>query len=370
MFKFKIERSDMGAVAGKIQEAGTWIKTPIRVLNSRELTHGEKVMNGAISMQEFPHPIYEIPRHFRKNTILSFIKNHEVSYKIQKQVEKDSSKGGNRITLFHPSFDKDFEVTDEINAKLIEMQLQCNIDGVSIWDNNKSSHESWDKRLNKSINLVEDSALEPMPTLNMGMDDIVFKKKLDVVKDHKTVLLNVAYAPIKKFYRNYLHLIKLVENNDIWVHMSEVDRYWRGNYQSSMMHIAPFLGVSSVTVKSKPLGFGLFKRVPKPAKRFDGRCLGHITSKEHNQRYGKDLGCDCFVDEGRDLDGFYNNFSGSELLNSALVCHEVNGSLDEFSNFRKSILQSDCMNYVKEKEFMKSPFKKIFKIDFDNRTLN
>ena len=371
MFKFKVENNDMGAVAGRIQEAGIWINTPTRALSSKELSHGEKVTNEETTSAEFPHVIYEVNRYFQKRSILSFIKDYQVAYRIQKQIEKDSNKGGNRITLFHPVLDKDLEITEEINSKLIALQLQCNLDAVSILDDYKTSPKIFEERLKKSMKQIDDdSPIEPMPTLRLDVDEKVFMNKIKVILNNDITLLDVIYAPITKYYTNYVYLSKVIEKYDLWIHMSEVERLWRSNYRTSMMHILPFLGISTFAIKSRPLPFGLFKITMKKAKRFDGRCLGHITNDEHSERYGEDLNCNCFVDKGQTLSNFYESFSGASLLNSALICHETNGSLREFMNFRKEIVSSSCRDYTREKEFLKEPFKRIFNIDLNNKNLN
>jgi len=367
MFTFKQENNDFSAVAGKISEWGRWVPTPTRVLTPKEIEHGEKIVNGPTSLKHFPHPIYEITQDFYGITLQAFIKNPDVSFKIQSRVESLSDKGGPRITLFHPMIDAGTHVTDLMNESLIDLQLQANTDLVSIFDTRKISSSELAARISKSLKMI-DEPLEPMICLRMDVErNAHFYQKLQVVKDAGLKVINVNCVSPIKYYDNYLTIGKFAQENDVWVHMSEVDRTWRGNYQTSLMHFLAYFGVSSFAVKQSRFGPG--KYVKKPAKRFDARCLGHITSEEHGKKYGEKLACDCFVDSGKSRSDFYTSYSGAQILRSALAVHETNCSWKEFKIFRKEILGSNGKGYAKRKDYLSPTFIKVKGIDLKTTSL-
>ena len=369
MFNFKLEAIDGSVRAGVVKEAGYSIPTPMRVLNSNELEHSKKVNTSGLARFTAPHPVFEITKYLWPSTVNTFVKNGAASYGFQKQIEDISNKAGQRITLFHPILDRGLDINDRINDVITEMQLQINTDAIAILDRYNSNPLQFEDRLTKSIRSIEkaDSPAEPMPILRLDTDDRLFGEKLKILLKHGIKIANLIYAPIKQNFQNYTNVLKHLKEEDIWIHMSELGRTTCKN--SSLIHLMPMFGIDSFAMKSRPLPIGKFEKKFKAIKRFDAGTLGHITPDMHKKLYGEDLNCDCFVDDGRTLTSFIDEFNGAELLKSALICHETYSSYEEFRLSRTKIVRKAYYDYLRQKQYAYAPIKKFLNIDLKNKSL-
>jgi len=364
----------MTARAGMIKESGNEILTPTRVLNSTELENGLKLEKCKLVKVDFPHPITEVTHYIKTDSIYSMIKNAEASNGLKNQVEEKSKNAGQRITIFHPVFDKSLKTDDRLNSIMIDLQIQSDIDAVSILDDYNSSPEEFENRIKSSIKQIEDSdsVAEPMPTIRLDSDERIFGRKLKVCVGNRINIINLTYAPIKENYHNYSYLINNMADEDVWLHLSEV-----GNKifnKSSLIHAMPLFSIDSFALKSRPFPPGTYKKRISVPKRFDTKTLGQIDVNEHKQMYGDKLNCDCFVDinmdKQRTLNNFLNVFNGAQLLKQALVCHDACSSFNEFLKARNKIIGRNYRNYLRNKKYMHLPVKRFFKIDLGNKTIN
>ncbi len=373
MFKFKLCGRSMTARAGIIREAGDDITTPIRVLNSREMEHGLSLEKSGLVKLNFPHQIGEVTQYIKSDSIYNMIKNAEASIGLKNQIVEKSKRFNNRITIFHPSLEKNLEINDRINEVMIDIQTQSDIDAISILDKYNSSEKEFEKRLQRSIKQIEesDSIAEPMPVIRLDTDWRKFGGKLKICVNNNINIINLVYAPIKENYVNYSHLINNMCDEDIWLHLSEV-----GNKifnKCSLIHTMPLFSIDSFALKSRPLPLGKFKKIKSIPKRFDSNTLGEIDINEHKQMYKNKLNCDCFVDnfmgKKRNLNNFLKVFNGAQLLRQAIACHNTCSSFNEFIYSRDKILENDYRTYLKRKKYIYQPVKKFFKIDLKDSLL-
>ncbi|GAF81779.1 unnamed protein product [marine sediment metagenome] len=381
--RFEVQKTNkvfnMIVRAGIIKEAGRNIPTPLRVLNSKEIEHGQNLAKSKIVNLHFPHPVYELTRYFKPKTIFGLTRNMETSAALMKSLENLSNLAGNRFTLFHPIIDKKIEITDEINKKMIALQIGCNVDAVAILDEYNSTPRKFNKRLENSIQQIKDDeeVLEPMPIIKLDSDEKVFAEKINLVVENENVnILNLNYAPIKENFHNYLYLIKLASRNktkNLWIHLSEVRKTFFK--KCSPMHLLPLFSFDSYALNNRPIFFSKNKQKIGEKKemeitRFDKGTLGFIGLKEHKELYGEDPNCDCFVEIKKKLSESIETYRGADLLSSALICHEAVASYRELLKSRERILTQRYKNYLKGKKYLQEPLKKLLKIDLAQQSLS
>jgi hypothetical protein len=358
--------------AGIIQDCGMRIPTPLRVLNSAELEHGRKIESKGIASPKFPHPVFEITRFFKPERLIEFTKNADVSAVILKETKRVSERAGiQRLTIFHPVLNRQFIITEEINKKLVAMQIDSNVDLISILEEHNSPVSNFKDRLQKSIQQINDSGqyVEPMPTIRMDSDPRLFGDKIEAVISEGIKIINVTYAGIKQNFANYSYLANLALNKkkNVWIHMSEVPR--RLFRKIPAMHLLPLFGIDSFALNSKPFPMGLVKRKEVAAKRFDKDTLGFLTLLEHQKLYGDHPNCNCFVEVRNKLSDSLSVFQAAELLSSAITCHEAIASYYELLRFRESILKNQSKSYLSSKPLLIEPIKKLLKIDLAQQEL-
>lgn len=370
MVKFELKATSGIVRAGVIKEAGSSIPTPIRVLNSNELEHSKKIGTSKLALPLLPHPVFEITKYLWPDTITTIIRNGAASSGLQNQIDEISSNAGRRITLFHPIFDRSLAMDERISDVLIEMQLQIDLDRIAIFDRYNSNLNQFEERLRKSVKVIEnaDTAVEPMLILRMDTDERLFAAKLKLLSKFGINTLNLIYASIRENLQNYRNISRVLNDKDIWIHMSELNKKICNN--SSLVQIMPVLGIDSYAMKSRPIPIGKFEKKLRLLKRFDAGTFGLLTPNEHKKLYGEDLNCNCFVDDDRNLKEFVETFQGAELLKSALMCHETCASFEEFQQSRPRIIKNDYYDYLRQKKYAYTPLKKLLKIDLNNKSLN
>ena len=375
MVKFNVDaKSEIGKTglrAGTITDGGIRISTPTRVLNATELNHGKKISDSGLARDNFPHDLFEINKFMRPQAVSDFISDAEVSATILKQIKKNSASAGNKITIFHPVMNRQMEITDEINTKLIELQLQADIDLIAIMDTYNSEITDLRKRIKSSlerIRALDDNVVTPMLTLRMDSDEKLFLKKLELAVEEELTVINLTYASILENYQNYSALIDFTEkNSNIWIHMSEVPRKLLRTIPAG--HLLPLFGIDTFALDSKPIPMGLIKRTMKEAKRFDRNSLKFLTLKEHVEVYGDSPKCNCFVENREKLSDVMKVYQASQLLSSSLSCHEAVSSHQEMGNLRTAILEEKSKKYLLRKENLLEGIKRLLKIDLAQEKL-
>lgn len=359
----------MTARAGVIKEAGDSILTPTRVLSSKELDNGEKIQGSNLANPVFPHKIFEVTRQLMPWTVDGFVSNGEASLGLQKQIEKISRSAGTRLTLFHPVLDRRLDIQDRVNDVFVEIQLQSDIDAIAVLDRFNSKPALFEERLVRSMGHIEKagSASEPMPVLRMDMDDRLFEPKLKAILKHNVKVINLTYASVLLNFQNYVTLMKVMKDKNVWIHMSELRKTFLR--KAALPHIMPLFNIDSYALASKRFPIGKVEIKLRTLKRFDAGTLGHLTPDEYREIYGEELNCRCFVDKGRDLSNFIDVFNGAELLTPALACHETTGSHQEFEKGRARIMHDEYRDYLRHKEHLIAPIKRLLKVDLNDRTL-
>ncbi|MDE1848699.1 MAG: hypothetical protein KGH55_01565 [Nanoarchaeota archaeon] len=375
MVKFEVEAisnlQNTTLRAGIIKDGMIEIHTPARVLNSAEFDNGKKIESKGLGISQFPHQVFEITKFMKPERLVEFSRNADISATILKQVKRISdAAGAGRLTIFHPVISRN-PISDEINTKLIELQLASNIDLIAVIDEYGSSVPKFVNRLQSSIKRINDSEqyAEPMPMIRIDSDYNIFGEKIDAAINEGVKVINIVYAPIDKNFANYSYLINLTKNKGkkVWIHMSEVPR--RLYKKIPAMHLLPLVGIDSYALNSRPFPMGLIKRKEVAVKRFDNISLRFLTLPEHIKLYGDNPKCNCFVENRQKLSEVLSVFQAAELLSPAIACHEAISSYYELQNFRRAIIQKRAREYLSGKENLIYPIKKLLKIDLAQQQL-
>ena len=69
------------------------------------------------------------------------IKDAEASNGLKNQIANKSDQAGTRITIFHPVFDKSLIISDKMNKVLVELQIQSDINAISVLDEYNSNKD-------------------------------------------------------------------------------------------------------------------------------------------------------------------------------------------------------------------------------------
>lgn len=369
MMKFKIEkRGYLGAVAGELKIDGFRIETPTRAISSNEIKNAEN-LDGLARHNKISNQIYEVKRQFKLKTKDGF-NIHDVTKYIQKRIENASQAGDLRATTFTPVFPSTFPQTEILHNKLLQIQLNCDLDTSTVLDWKTSSPQAFEKRLAEAIR--ENDHHTPnrsvVPLLQIAHDENTFLKKINVIREFGLQNMTIIPASLKDYLENYYRLSDLVRDNQVFVHATELLKRQPRGTDVSMPHLYSSFGISSWSIKDIPNGFtNVALIVKKPALRLDGRTLRYITCDEHMRLHGEDLGCICMVCDERTTSEFFKVYDTADELKSAIKIHDVSQSFEELKNERNEILAKNHLNYIKSKPAVATALSKVLGIDMNSQ---
>jgi hypothetical protein len=360
----KIEKANVvhcdeyGARVTEIKTDKGTFQTPDRVVTSTESNYKKRVR---ILDDPYENPVFEVIGHFTlENLEALHMKNGPFAHR---KTDFSAHVRGyeEMITKFYPQMKKDTKLSPTDIRTLADLQRYCGFDLITIPDLAINSKvEEFEKHITslaENFILVYSNA-EPIPYVDMAMDEELFKKKVNAIWDNRGIfkVMGVIFRSPPQHYANYSYLYEK-NDRDIWIHASGVNRYYPRNWTTAQMHIPQIYGIDTCSILSQKLGI---EPPPKPLekiKRYDPKTLGIIEIEKHRGRYGTELDCDCPVCSGKTLDEFINeyrvNHRGEEdisLLDTWCKIHEAFTSPKEFEIGRIAIKENRFKEYIAEKE--------------------
>jgi hypothetical protein len=374
MFELKtLNQDDTGVRVGVVKSSECDdILTPIPALTSTDIRYIKKIKAAGFGLfkngwESIPHQIVEVVKFFNPE-VLEKLTDSEVSQSHVKQLQEFTYAGG-KLAMFRPVIDRKIEIPERINKILTEIQLQAEFDLITIQDPKfNSSPTIFEKMISKMRDYIYESTefdyVEPIPMMRLDMPKDLFEEKLKILINNGFKGVSLIYSPYYHAYPNYLHLRKLSEDNDIFIHLSSIPKTWHENKKTSMMHLMQLWGIDSFSYRTLKLpAEAIIKIKLKLARRFDNRSWGIIDINEHKKMWSDDLNCKCPVCEGRDLKSFLKVYSGSDVLSAAMRIHDIYDGHKEFMIGRMFALSNEFKKYVRQKSYAIPAINKIFKTD-------
>lgn len=354
------------------------IPTPMPLLTSNEIDAGYKMLKSGLVVPKFKHPIIQVTKSYKEDTLKALKPDTRVCISQQKHLEKYSLKFEDKLSMFHPILPSGFKVTNSINDVLTSMQLQADFEILTVRSNRGDSPELFEKRVTRAMNMVENEVggfyvKDLFPTVHLDSKEKRLREKLDIISDLGLSGIDIVYASPLSHMLNYGILLKFRKRHDgKIIVMSETPRHFSRSLCSSM----PFLLQSvsdlvSIKVNKPPIAGKPYKVIWKEARIFDRINLGRPKMSEYQKNHGNKLGnCDVCRAVNNDIKTFKDVYNKAELLTVALKCHETLSSFDEMSKSRNAIGNGTYRNYVKPKTYLREGYKKLFRLDVNNKTFN
>src|SRR5205823_1155916 len=202
---------------------------------------------------------------------------------------------------------EDFELPDSDVRTLIDLQGLSGADLICLPDPRLGTaldrFEQVLQRGREYVEMAYGSNIDTFPLMSMREAPDRFAARVEKAIDMGFKLVGFRYASPAQAYPNYRYLADH-NRDEVWFHLSGVERYWRVNYTTSQLHIPQFAGVDTVAL-DVPKGGRSRGTDYHRVKRFDSRSIGHLDRASHLQRHGQDLGCDCQLCAGKTLDQFF-----------------------------------------------------------------
>lgn len=334
------------------------IQTPTRVVTSTESNYKKRVR---ILDDPYENPVFEVIGHFSQENLEALHQRNGPFARRRTDFSAHVRGYEEMITKFYPQMKRETKLSPTDARTLADLQRYCGFDLITIPDlaiNSKA--EDFEKHITKLAEnfVLAYSDAEPIPYVDMAMNEELFKKKVDKIWDNNGIfkVMGVIFRSPPQHYANFTYLYEKMDR-DIWIHASGVNRYYPKNWTTAQMHIPQLYGIDTCSILSQKLGI---EPPPKPLekiKRFDSKTLGIIEIREHLGRYKTELDCNCPVCTGKTLDDFIGKYSldhkgetDLSLMDTWCKIHEVFKSYQEFEIGREAIEENRFGEYISKKE--------------------
>lgn len=355
-----LHRDEYGPRVVEIKTDKGTFQTPERIITSTESNYKRRVR---ILDDPYENPVFEVIGHFtHENIELLHTKNGPFA---RRKTDISAHVRGyeDMITKFYPQMKKDTKLSPTDARTLADLQRYCGFDLITIPDLSiNSKAEDFERHITKLAEnfILEYSNAEPIPYVDMGMKEELFKRKVDAIWDNGGIfkVMGVIFRSPPQNYANFNHLYENYDM-DIWIHASGVNRYYPRNWTTAQMHIPQIYGIDTCSILSQKVGGEPRPKPIEKIKLYDPKTLGIIEIGKHREKYGNELDCDCPVCSGKTLDEFVDeytiNHKGEKdilLLDTWCKLHEAFTSPNEFENGRIAIKENRIKEYFAEKEFI------------------
>lgn len=367
MIKVHLDSHDSGvrAVSLKVQGFEEKVFSPTRVITSTDLNYIPTLRAAKLPIPEYPNQVMEIMKRYNKVTLQKLRKTVKEFAKDKKQLRPRTTHYSDKLSIFRPVFQGDFQISDDDNLALMELGIHSGYNVITIQDKHRtSSVEEFERRMAKSREHIENNPtidskqMVAMPTININIDDPeLFLAKLKAIHNNGFEMVNVICAGLG-YYPNYFHLRKFMEDKDIFVHGSNIRRMFSWKNPTSMTHFLPLFGINSLALQMP----SSFKREeqesvhdvkPTNVRRFDRWTGGYLLRGQHQMKHKENLKCSCPYCSNETLSSFYEKHYGQQILAIKTKAHDVYASEWEFERSREYVLSSDYVTYIKNRQYLK-----------------
>lgn len=309
----------------------------------------------------FLNPVFEITQRFTQGAISNFYKTN--GYHSRKIVEINAHADtliNRNLVKYFPQFRKDTILNDEDLLSLIDVQLESNINIISLPEIKENTPlVDFKNNFEKYWKYTESEKPEAilMPYLNLSQEPDLFIEKLKYLAEYEGSLhaIGIKFAS-PKTYRPNLRALASFSNKEFWVHCSSIKRaIWNTDLPTSQIHMLQKYGVDTVSIEIPMAGGGNKDKPLSKTKYFNSEkvTIPDISESIHDGS----LTCNCpicrqqnFNELTEDLKRYQGDRSISAVLQDFSKIHEVYAATSEFEISRKRIIDDDLNNYFKEKE--------------------
>ena len=344
----------------KIHAKTQSFETPTKAPTSTELNAKKNIgFDGP-----FLNPVFEITQRFSPGSISNFYKtNGYHSTKIRDINAHADTLINRNLVKYFPQFRKDTILNDDDMLSLIDVQLESNINVISLPEvKEDATKDEFKNNFEKYWKYCENEKPEAilMPYLNLSQDPDLFREKLKYLAEFEGSLhaIGIKFAS-PNTYRPNLRTLASFSDKEFWVHCSSIKRaVWNAEIPSSQLHILQKFGVDTVSIEI-PMAMGEGNAKPILKTKYFNNEKVTIPSIEESIHDGS-LICNCPICQQRNFNELTEDlkrYQGDRSLNSVLrdfsKIHEVYAATSEFEISKQRIKEGDLNKYFSEKEGLK-----------------
>lgn len=270
------------------------------------------------------------------------------------------NKNQGKLSFFCPMMRRDTVVGNDANRALIDLQCESNYNLITIQDISRSSNiRDFENRIQTSRERVERISSRQLGfgvAIHIGNPDwSLFQSKVDAIIDGGFESIVLKGASHNAFYGNYHYLTNpRVSDKNILIHVSGIDRKYRDNGTTSLMHYLQTFGIDSFSIKM-PVGRDpeMNSREPHEITRYDRNTLGHLSPTDHTTIHGDQLNCPgCPICRGYNIESQYMVGNQHGILTTVLNAHESIASHNEFESSRSFVTSNEFDDYAHNKRYL------------------
>ncbi|MBM4241543.1 MAG: hypothetical protein FJ150_07795 [Euryarchaeota archaeon] len=342
---------------GRVLKVNRKFLTPYRVSSSVDYRSKQQIPT-AIKIDSY---LSEVTSIFTGDEYNKFkTENGPFNNRVRADEQKADLMSYSPLVSYFPQLPKDIKV-DKKGMKLI-LELGLDLDHVNIvsipaFDPIKSYGED----LKKICEYIRSRGKEPMPLLDMGLNEAEFKSKFnEICSNIETGLINIMGLIYRNWRSNIQNFYHVWNNKDkkILYYCLGVERKYEN---ASAMHFLQSWGIDVYSTRMIR-GCGTYKRKLNNVDIFDKETIGILKYKNYFEKHPDGtLNCDCPLCNNAGLDEFVEKYGynhegelDASQLQYAGKLHEFFSSSKEFDISREAIKENALTDYFDSKEYLKS----------------
>lgn len=275
------------------------------------------------------------------------------------------------LSYYVPFLDKETYVTKSLVESLVKMQLNTDLDFVTILDSIRILPDDMKSLTTKISREIIDNGKEPLYMVRMDMDTKLFRSRIERVRELVSGVIGL-YSDIRLHYSNYDFISSLRSDSGLFRVISGFSRVFPEHGFGGFFPLgfltadvfSPILikpGNNKHKKKTTPTELRRKKRIVnerRNARRFDDSTGGYLTIPLHKHIHGQTLDCICPICYNSEVDDLLAEYEGD--LKKAFRVHDVFGifnfTIRSSGLFHNGTLQSDLESRLYSKQVLQETF--------------
>ena len=349
MFKIEIDIDDefvFGERRGSVFIGNQFIRTPVTSVTKSDLTRANRITSNFAIDIHFPNKVFEnqdflLGSHI-EDRIINLEGRDKHSDTINQNVSFAKSYSQTRASYYVPIIDKNVRISRKLIEALVKMQLNTQLDFVTILDSLIIPTEEMKTIATYLTKNIIDNGKIPLYAIPMDTEENLFSLKIDIMGEVVSGIVGL-YADYRLSYRNYDKFSEMRSKETLLRIISGVEKTYPNRKSSGGLYPLSFLASDFASPVFRRPPFGTQEKNKEKvkqtntaekakkianerrnARRYDHLTGGYLPIPLHKDIHGSSLAsCNCPICTGSSIDDVAAEYEGS--LADAFKIHDVFG---------------------------------------------
>ncbi len=351
------------------------IETPTPAVTTSDLNRASNITKKFGIDIFYPNTVFEnqdiIYRAHVKKRILDEDGRGKHSDTVNSNISGANSFSNSVLSYYVPYLDKRIEITKGLVESLIKMQLDTELDFVTILDSVRIAPDVMKDIVSEQAKNIRDNGKEPLYMIRLDMDEEFFSARILDAKEKVSGVIGM-YSDYRYSYKNYNFMSELRSDNGLVRLFSGLEKMYPKNGSGGFYPLGFLVSDIYSPVAGKP-GKGKAKKNSdlnklkrkkrivnerRIARRFDDKTGGYLSIPLHKHIHGPILDCACPICDNSMMDDLLAEYEGN--LTQAFKIHDVYGIFNFARRSSGLFHNGTLLGDLKSRNYTESVLKETF----------